>query len=147
LKAEIDALEANNTWKLVALPPGKRAIDCKWVYKVKLKADGSLERYKAQLVTKEYNQSEGLYYYETFYLVAKLTTVRCLLAIAGPKNWYLHQLDVNNAFLHGDLHEEVFMELPPGFHFIRALKYVNSQNLYMVYNRLLGNGSQNSPPL
>jgi hypothetical protein len=115
MRVEVEALEANHTWQVTDLPPGKRAIGCKWVYKVKLKADGTLERYKAQLVAKGYNQSEGLDYYETISPIAKLTIVRCLLAVAAAKNWHLHQLDVNNVFLHGDLHEEVFMELPFGF--------------------------------
>jgi hypothetical protein len=115
MQDEIAALEENNTWILVDLPPNKKPIGCRWVYKVKLKSDGQVERYKARLVAKGYTQCEGLDYHETFSPVAKLTSVRLLLALVAAKHWFLHQLDVNNAFLHGTLDEEVYMTLPPGF--------------------------------
>ena len=108
---ELKALKANNTWSLTHLPLGKHPIGSKWVYKVKLKVDGSLERYKARLVAKSYTQQEGLDYSETFSPMAKFSTVRTLLAIASAQHWSFIQFDVNNAFLHGDVNEEVYMLL------------------------------------
>lgn len=111
---ELHALEQNSTWFLQPLPKGKKAVGCKWVYKVKMKPNGTLDKYKARLVAQGYTQTEGLDYHDTFAPIAKMTTVRCLLAIVAIKNWEIHQMDVDNAFLHGDLHEEVYMTLPKG---------------------------------
>ncbi|XP_074299960.1 uncharacterized protein LOC141631152 [Silene latifolia] len=115
MKLEIDALERNDTWELSDLPPNKKALGCRWIYKIKYKSDGSIERLKARLVVFGNHQIEGLDYGETFAPVVKMVTVRIFLAIAAINKWELHQMDVHNAFLHGDLDEEVYMKIPPGF--------------------------------
>ena len=115
MRFEIDALELNKTWELVPLPPGKTALGCKWVFRIKLKAYGTLERYKARLVILGNHQVEGIDYGETFAPVAKMTTVRIFLDISAKQNYEVHQMDVHNVFLHGDLEEEVYMKLPPCF--------------------------------
>ncbi|KAG9447270.1 hypothetical protein H6P81_013398 [Aristolochia fimbriata] len=111
---ELQALDKAHTWDLVSLPLGKSPIGCKWVYKVKTKAHGSIDWYKARLVAKGYNQDYGIDYEETFAPVARLTSVRVLIAIASICHWDLFQMDVKNAFLNGALTEEVYMVPPPG---------------------------------
>ncbi|KAI9195874.1 hypothetical protein LWI28_018949 [Acer negundo] len=114
MKSELQALQANGTWSLVPLPAGKSPIGYRWVFKIKHRFDGSIERYKARLVAKGFTQLEGVDYQDTFSLTAKIISVRCLLALAASNRWSIHQLDVNNAFLHGDLSEEIYMSPPPG---------------------------------
>ena len=112
---EIAALEANATWTIEDLPPGKTALGCMWVFRIKHRSDGTIERYKARLVVFGNHQQEGIDFVETFPPTVKMVTVRTFLTVAAIRKWELHQMDVHNAFLHGDLAEEVYMRLPPGF--------------------------------
>ncbi|GJW38223.1 ribonuclease H-like domain-containing protein, partial [Tanacetum coccineum] len=115
INSKMDALYRNNTWDLVELPKGRTTIVSKWVCKIKYKSDGEIERYKARLVAKGFNQREGIDFDETFSLVVKIVTVRCLINLAVQNGWTLYQMDVNNAFLYGDLNETVYVSLPPGY--------------------------------
>ncbi|KAJ9541338.1 hypothetical protein OSB04_027844 [Centaurea solstitialis] len=114
MQEELQDLDKAQTWDSIPLPPGKRPIGSKWVFKIKTKSDGSIDRYKARLVAKGFNQEYDIDYEETFAPVARVTSVRSLLAIAATKRWPLFQMDVKNAFLNDDLSEEVYMTPPPG---------------------------------
>ena len=115
MSQEISALLKNGTWTLVAPKPYMYIVGCKWVFKLKRKANGSIDRHKARLDAKGFNQQEGIDYGETFSLVVKPCSIRTVLSLAISLNWPIHQLDVQNAFLHGILDEEVYMKQPPGF--------------------------------
>ncbi len=112
---EMAVLDANVIWELVALLKDKKVIGCKWVYKIKHNVDGSVSKYKTRLVAKGYAQTYGINYEGTYNLVAKMTTTRAIIVMASVKGWSLHQMDVMNVFLHGDLQEEVYMEQPPDY--------------------------------
>ncbi|KAI5336987.1 hypothetical protein L3X38_016256 [Prunus dulcis] len=112
INEEMRALQKNVIWKLMPLPHGKKTVGCMWIYTMKLKANGSVERYKVRLVANGYTQRYGIDYEKTFASVAKINTIRVLLSLATNLDWPLHPFDVKNAFLHGDLEEEVYMDLP-----------------------------------
>ena len=112
---ELDALSRNRTWDLVDLPPNKSVVSCKKVFKIKTRSDESIERYEARLVAKGFTQEYGIDYEETFAPVARFSFVHTLLAVAASRQWKLFQIDIKNAFLNGDLSEEVYIQPPPGF--------------------------------
>ena len=115
INSEVESILQNHTWELVDIPPGSKPIGCKWIFKRKLKADGSVDKYKAKLVAKGYRQKEGLDYFDTYSPVSRITSIRTLIAIASLNNMEIHQMDVKTAFLNGELDEEIYMEQPEGF--------------------------------
>ena len=112
---EIGAMTRTWTWSITTLPPDKKEIGCKWVNTIKYNVDGTIKRPKSRLVAKGYTQQEWLDYEETFSHVAKHTSVRMFFLLAAKMNWSVHQLDISNAFLNGDLTEEIYMKIPPGY--------------------------------
>ena len=113
MKEELDALTKNHTWDLVTLPPGQSVVGCKWIYKIKTYSNGSIKRYKACLVAKGFTQEYVINYEATFAPVARISSVRALLAVVAASKWDLFQMDVKNAFLNRELSEEVYMQPPP----------------------------------
>jgi hypothetical protein len=115
MNEEYRSLMANDTWDLVPLPKGRKLVRCKWVYRTKYASDGSVERHKAQLVAKGFSQVEGIDYNETFSHVAKMNSIRLVLALVASHKWEVHQMDFKFAFLHRYLQEEIYMEQPLGY--------------------------------
>jgi hypothetical protein len=112
---EMNAIEGNDSWCLENLSVGRRAIGLKRVFKVKRDERGNIVKHKARLVVKGYAQRHGIDYDEVFVPVARLDSVRLLIALAAQEGWEVHHLDVKSAFLNGELQEEVFVQQPAGF--------------------------------
>lgn len=130
---EFAALTSNGTWTLCPRPSNQHVIHCKWVYKIKRKVDGTVERFKARLVAKGFEQQAGIDYTDTFSPIIKPATIRLLLALAVYFDWPIRQLDISNAFLHGCLTEEVYMEQPRGF-----VDHVHSDFVCKLHTTLYG---------
>jgi hypothetical protein len=114
METELSSMHKNNTWTIVTLPPGRTPIGYRWIYKIKLNLNGTVQRYKARLVAKDYHQSYGIDYNETYSPVVKLQSLRVIFALAAQYDLELHQLDVKTAFLNGYLDEELYIEIPQG---------------------------------
>jgi len=112
---EIEAIRRNDTWELTTLPEGHKPIGVKWVYKMKTNQDRKVEKYKARLVAKGYSQQEGIDYEEVFAPVARIDTIRLIIALAAQNQWKIYQMDVKSAFLNGYLDKEVYIKQPPGY--------------------------------
>eukprot|EP00253_Pinus_taeda_P019616 PITA_19616 len=115
MKGEYRSLLENDTWDLVPLPKGRKLVRCKWVYITKFGPDGKVDKHKAHLVAKGFSQVEGIAYTENFFHVAKMKSIHLVLSLAAPFKWEVHHMDVKYIFFHGNLHEEIYMEQPPGY--------------------------------
>lgn len=115
MQEEMDAQRQNETMSVVPRRPGMHVLGCRWIHTVKLKADGTPDKLKSRLVARGYEQEEGVDFVDTYSPVVRTSTIRVVLNVAVSKNWIVRQFDVKNAFLHGELQEEVFIEQPPGF--------------------------------
>nr|GFA33024.1 ribonuclease H-like domain, reverse transcriptase, RNA-dependent DNA polymerase [Tanacetum cinerariifolium] len=133
MEIELDSINKNNTWNLTTLPPDQKVIGLKWVFKTKRDAKGNIIKYKARLVAKGYVQEQGIDFDEVFAPVARIETVRLILALEAHHGWQVHHLDVKSAFLHGDLKEEVYVTQPEGF-----IQHGNSRKVYKLTKALYG---------
>jgi hypothetical protein len=133
MEEELSMIKKNKTWELVDRPKDRKIIGVKWVFRTKLNADGSINKHKARLVVKGYAQVFGVDYSDTFAPVARLDTIRLVLAIAAQNKWKVFQLDVKSAFLNGILQEEIYVEQPEGF-----MEQGEEEKVYLLKKALYG---------
>ena len=115
INSEIESILSNRTWELADLPPENKPLGSKWIFKRKIKPDGTIDKYKARLGVKRYRQKEGLDYFDTYSSVTRVTYIRMLIELAAVHDLKIHQIDVKTVFLNGELKEEIYMEQPEGF--------------------------------
>lgn len=115
MACEMDSLKEKDVWQVCDLPSNRKALPCKWVFRIKRNQDGTIDKYKARLVAKGFKQRRGVDYEQTFSPVARMATIRALLSVSAKENLHLTQFDVTTAFLNGKLEEEIYMQQPDGF--------------------------------
>ena len=111
----MDSIMSNGTWEITDCPIGFKPIGCKWIFKKKSRPDGTIKKYKARLVAKGFTLKEGEDFFDTYSPVARITTIRVLLALATSYALHVHQMDVKTTFLYGELEEEIYTEQPDGY--------------------------------
>lgn len=125
MREEIDSIEKNGTGKLIDLPTQKKSIGVRWVFKQKLKLDGSIPKHKARLVTKGFLQRQGFDFIEVFAPITQIETIQLVIVVACARCWPLFQLNVKSTFLHGPLEKKVYVQQPP--------RFINEGREYQVY--------------
>ena len=137
MKEEYNSLLASDTWAIVPLLKGRKLLTCKWVYKTKYGLEGKVDKHKSKLIVKCFSQVEGIDYIENFAPIAKMNSIRHVLSVASSYKWEVHQMDVKSAFLHGDLHEEIYMEQPPSFIYSDSSLVFHLNKLFMILRKPL----------
>ena len=127
---EMNSLQKNTTWELVSLPSGRKLVQCKWVFQKKVSADGRTYKYKEILVAKYFSQVQGVEYHETFASIAKMDSIHLVLGISAYKHWEVHHMDVKSEFMHGYIHEEIYMKHTKGYIFDPYLVCKIKKSLY-----------------
>jgi hypothetical protein len=130
MKEEYNSLVENNIWELVPLPSNGRLVICKWILKTNRATYGYVTKYKAQLVSKGFSHVQSIDCEDTFASVTKIDSIRLVLAIAGSRKWEVHYMDVNNALLHGDINDKIYMEHPYGYVWVPSLVCSLRKSLY-----------------